>query len=366
MQTLINAINGTGTYGLDNQVSFEHEQVSAVPTTQQGAVVVIARGAGTTGNNVALSTGGTTNLTVPATLTNGAGVINTPNSGQQLLAATVQYPFNVTAAQYAALVSNAINQNSGVSGFNALAKNQTVFLYSVGSNSFADNAVVTVTTTGQVAIGTCVFSFVQNKIGGGSVNSVSVDNNSLLPAAISLGSNTLAQLLVLVSNAINANTAASNELNLAGGFYAINAYFVALSIGNTLYISQIQTASTDAALAASATPDGTYITASSSNIPGFSASVPSSLSIAHDAAGLTTIPEVIAVCSATGGYPPYSYLWQDNARSPQISIVSGASSNTVIIQNTYLSVGFIQGFTCTVTDSLGNKAVSNLLSITTV
>ena len=72
------------------------------------------------------------------------------------------------------------------------------------------------------------------------------------------------------------------------------------------------------------------------------------------------------VCSASGGYPPYSYLWQGIGTAPQISIVSGASSNTVIIQNTYLTVGFTQGFTCTVTDSLGNKSVSNTLSVTTV
>jgi hypothetical protein len=185
---------------------------------------------------------------------------------------------------------------------------------------------------------------------------------------VSIGNNTLAQFLVNVSNIINANTAASNELNPAGGFYAINAYFVALAIGNTLYISKIQTASTDVALAASATPDGTYISASTSNIPGFSASVPSALSIPRYSTFIpnSPTPEVTAICSASGGYPPYSYLWQGIGTAPQISIVSGASSNTVIIQNTYLTVGFTQGFTCTVTDSLGNKSVSNTLSVTTV
>lgn len=362
LQNLIDSVNGTGLFGTNNLGGIENQQVSAITTTQGGAVVLVARISGSVGNAIALSTTGSIGLTVPATLTNGVGAINSPTAGQTLLAAPVLCPTGQSAPTFAALVASAINANTGTSGFNAFIKGQTVYLLSNVYGSYDNNAAVTVVSAG-VAIGVGGFNFTLLKTGGGTIGQIQLDGNNLMTSAsplalLSQSPANMTQLVFAVASNINGNTAATTEPNGSGGFLVVNQFVTAVAVGNSLYLSKITTTSSDFPLTTSATTDGTYIVSSQVGPAGLTATIPAFLNIANGG-------QASATCQASGGYPPYSYDWQPEAGSdPTLGLqilTNGLSSANFQINATSANPHVY--VTCTVSDAQGNSVVSNFLIV---
>jgi len=350
IQNLIAAINQTGVYSLNYQVSSLSFQFQALATTQGGKLVIIARNPGAAGNSIAL-TSSTANLVAPATMAGGADTL-------ALMPSAVQWMPSQTLQQFGNSVAASISSQQASTGFYAVNKNGTICLYSLGFNSYSAAAVVTTTVVGQIAISQGGFSYTHSGAQAGSINTVVVANQSLLPTSQSLGTGTLAQLVTTVANAINANSATSTIANPAGGFYAINAYFTAVPAGNILYLSRLVTSSSDFPMVESTMPDNTYIIGSEVAALGLSATIPATLAVPNTGTASAT-------CLATGGYPPYAYNWVIAANAdPTLNLVllnNGTNTANFSIDPTSPNPHAI--VTCTVTDSKSNSVTSNTMNV---
>ena len=353
LQNIIDAINLTGTYGLNYQVSTPNPQVTALATVEGGVLKIIARVAGTAGNSISLATTSAA-LTVPATLTGGATSVS-------LISSAVYAATNQTAAQFCNYLVKAINSQQGTTGFYAKSKNQTVYVYSSAYSSVANGAVISVTTTGAVCTGFCGINFTLGKAtGGGSVNSVTINGTQINSAAVSYSTtNSISGMVAALAANINANTATVNGV-------AINAIWIAVAIGSALYLSNITTASTDTPQTVSVVTDGTYIAYDFIGNAGLTASVaPSAIAMpGGNPSGTSAYSPVVSICTASGGYPPYTYLWQYQA-GDNYYVPSSTTSQSVTWMKVWSNTNpynYCQ-WVCVVTDSQGNTVNSSVLTL---
>ena len=351
LQNLIDAVNLSGIYGVNYQVSTLNQQVISLATVQGGNLVLLARAAGSAGNSIGL-TSSTAKLVAPANLTNGADNL-------QLITgmAVAWYP-GQTYQQFTNAVANAISTAQGTTGFYAINKGGTIFIYSVGNNSYSTAANITVTASGQICIGQGGFQYTHQGNGAGSINTVVANNNTLLGTTQSLGTQTMAQLVTAVATAIIGNTASSNQSNGNGGYFAINAFYTAVQQGTILYLSKLVTSSSDYPIVETTTTDGTYITGAEVAANQLSVTIPATL-------GVPNTGTASATALATGGYPPYAYNWQIAAGSdPSLGLqILNNGTNTVNFSIDPTSPNPHNVVTCTVTDSLGNSVTSNIMVV---
>ena len=358
LQNLIEAINQTGTNLLNYKVTSLNPQVLALATLQGGTLKVLARTAGSAGNSIAITTT-SSKLTVSATLTGGADAVQLLPNGGVLCAP------GATIYQFGNAVVASINGLTSTTGFYAVNKSAVIYIYSQASNSFADNAAVTVTSSGTVCIGFCGINFSLAKgTLGGYVQSISVNGFNIMTAAgvsysTTAPNNTLAGIVASVATNINTNTA-----NGPDGATPINQIWIAIASGTTLYLSNIATSSNDPPQTIGVTTDGTYIAYSFIGNFGLTAKVaPASIYFPIAPAGSSIgYSPVVATCQASGGYPPYSYLWQYVSGDTLFSPTDPTKQN-VTFSKQWESGATSGVWACLVTDSQGNAATSGNITL---
>lgn len=412
MMNLVQAINYTGIAGTDYNVAGPHTQVLALPALNGNVLQIIARQAGTAGNAISLASGSTVITVSGATLTGG-------NDSVALLSAGVAGLSRQTAADFAYSVVSAINVYSPTSRYTAQLVGNTIYIYSLAGNSYSNNAKVTVTVSGQVCIGFCAFEFAMPAVIAGntqtSYNGLLYDIqingqkqlNGVQYSVDTAGGahhyNTISLMCSAVATDFNANTGTAG---VAGNAFTMVAQ------ENILYISKLVTSSDDAPInvnvilhtvgidqmfVSALGQDNLYATVTPTAVNFIrhtaggsfqrdSLLSPSSAStylfdaafgvrvlaagVIGNAFGFGSSPKmvtdsyspIVCTCQATGGYPPYKYSW---------AVVSG-DQGFVASAPTQASVTFFRQDTagaqsamwgCTVTDSLGNSVLSNLIRV---
>jgi hypothetical protein len=170
---------------------------------------------------------------------------------------------------------------------------------------------------------------------------------------------TITGTVLATAAAINSNTSAGPD-----GSTPINQIWVAVPIGQTLYLSNIVTTSQDLAQQVSAL--GTNF--AFEVIGPFSLTAvcsPASLGVTQNGAGNIGFTQTPCICTVSGGFPPYTYNWVD--QSAIYSGVSGYSpvvngQNSAIFQRYETTGNNGAGYyACVVTDSQGNTATSNVI-----
>ena len=355
LTNLLEAINLSGIYGVNYQVTNLNQQVYCLPTLVNGKITFVARTPGAIGNSISLQ----------LTSSGGGTMLSGGSDSISLLSAPVTWFAGATLNSFTNQLVNAINQNTPTSGFYAKNLNQTVYLYTSGYDSYANNAVVSVTSMG-VAIGYCGFSFALNSNAGASPGSASVtqiqiNGFNVMSAAVLLSTyGTIAGLVAAVAANINANTAAGPS----GGAPNINAIWQAIAIGNVLYLANISTTSNDPPQTVSIATDTTgYLSVGIVGNYGLSCSVtPRNINFVRiDAVTATTSP-VVATCLATGGYPPYTYYWQWLSGDTAFSVSDPTKQNVTFYRQDSAGSNTTE-WVCVVTDSNGNTATSNPITV---
>jgi hypothetical protein len=246
-----------------------------------------------------------------------------------------------SAISTALAASTAINNNSGTSGYIAIASGSTVMIYgAAGAIVTPLDISVSVINSGNgdgaIVIQNCSFNF--NIPPGGVVTVTNVTSAKVGatiingPVSILSSAYTTVQLFLLaIAQAINIYTEG-----------AISLYWSCSASGNTLYLSTQVDDGTD-------TNDSVTITytamggASIGGTPGLTATVsPTRVGVNQ-----------VATVTVKGGVSPYTYAW--TVSNPVIFISSNASAS--ISFSSPATAGNLVGFaTCLVTDSTGAQA----------
>lgn len=339
---LIAAINQTGVQSVDYFATSLNPQVSALATLNNGVLQLIARTAGSAANTtIAISTTSSTLTASGATLAGGADTV-------ELLSASVISLTTDTKSKFAKTLLAGINAYSATSGYKATLSEDTIYLKSVQSNSFSNNAAVQVTTTGQIAISFCAFSLNASKAGGQSaITKLEVDGTDI-SGIVAWPGTTVSALATALALAVNTGASA--------------ATYTALAQGNVVYLSRVVNRSDDLQSTVTCTP------ATPANLgiaevgnAGITAVVsPTYITIA--AGNGYAVSSLVSTCKAAGGYPPYTYRWQFDSGDSAFAAVNPTSPNTNFSRTD--SGGAQNGkMACKVTDSRGNSATSNTVSL---
>jgi len=344
LQNLIAAINQTGIYGVNYQVSSLNTQASALPSTQGGVYKIIARFPGSAGNAISMSTS-SAYLTVSATLTGGADTVS-------LIPYPVIWTSQQTIQQFANSVASAISSYQGSSGFYAQNRNQTIFIYATSFNSYTNNANISVT-----AVGICcgflglIFS-IGAQTSTASLSTLTFNGISLITGAAAFLT-TIPALVTAIANDINSNT--------TGG---VNTTWLAVADGNILYLSNIVTTNNDPSQTLTYSVDSnSYLGVGSVGTNSMIASVsPTSVNFTRNNNITATFSPVIVTCSVIGGYPPYTYSWQF-ANGATGFYVSSPTAQSVQFYRNDTAGSDLTAWVCVVTDSQGNSATSNGVTV---
>jgi hypothetical protein len=401
LMNLIMAINGTGVNNVDYITNGPNTQVKALPSLNGNVLTLISLLAGTAQNSISLSTNDPSLTAITATLTGGADLVN-------LLAGTVKSLPNQTETNFAVTVLQAINGYTSTSGYYAQLIGATVYIYSNANNSFSNDAVVTVTVVGQVAIGFLGMSFsfqqVDPTLGNvetsSAIENVSIDGIKVNTGNVTVNNSSLTTGIAAIATDITANSAA----------------YCGVANGNELYLSRLVTSSDDAPLDVSvviANSNGKYplqvsqvgknqlIAVADPAYVGF-LRVPAVGSFQRDSllnpTSIGTIigneilfggilsplaplitslfgfgnskkmitldySPIIVTCRVSGGYPPYSYNWQLQSGASGFIPQPDASSQSVNFYRKDTSGADTAYFVCTITDNLGNTVDSNTVQI---
>jgi hypothetical protein len=341
LMNLIAAINQTGVQNFNYKVTSLNAQVTALATLNGNVLEIIARAAGVAGNSISLAVTGSTLTTSAGTLTGGADTV-------QLLASAVQPTPGQTLTDYAISLVNAINAYSGTSGYSATKSNQTIFVTAVAGNSFSNGANLEVTTTGQVAIGFCIFKIIVATVTSSPTVAVAVDGTTITSAPVAYSTDVPTLCTALASN-IN-----------AGGNTNNNGVFVAVAQGSTVYLSRVKTNSSDYSSTVTLAFGGTGLSATTVGAAGLTAVVaPTYIQLPNIG---YSVSAGVSVCKTTGGYPPYSYSWQYNNGDSAFSALNPNSPSTNFARTD--GPGAVTGtMVCKVTDSQGNVATSNPVTL---
>lgn len=350
LKNLISAINHTGVANTDYKCAAINPDARAVETPQSGVITLIARTAGTAGNSLTLAEA-SVNLTVSGATFSGG------TASTSLITANVLY--TDSPEKTASLVANAINSNSGTSGFTASASGNTVFIKSA-ANSFANGASVSVTAAGNVCIGICAIQFSQPGATSDSITSIRINTAIITTSSITWAGN-LSTLVTDAAANINANSGTSG--------------YLACALGTTLYLSKVTTSSDDKELNVAvvfttgnvlqtSTPGTTPIIVRNSLTNTFCALGPFSRNLPR-----RYLPSAVVTCLATGGQAPYRYLWiRQDGSDKNFTVGSGGNALLAGSTSTLPSVVFrftgqpnnakgaairAATFVCQVTDALG-------------
>ncbi len=359
LQNLLEAINLSGINTVNYQVTNLNSQVYALATLVNGEILLVARTPGAIGNSIFAQWS-----------PGGAGTIFSGGSDAvALLAAPAAWFPGTSLTGFTNQVVNVINQNTPSSGFYAKNVNQTIFLYTVGNDSYANNAVVSVssiaaTVGGGVATGFCGFSFSLNPNTGNAISLASVTQiqingfNVMNGTAVTLGTGTISTLVSAVAANINGNTATGPT----GA--QINQIWLAVANGNILYLSNVTTTSNDPPQTVSIASDstGVLLVAVVGNA-GLTASVPlRNINFIRQNNVTAETSPLVATCLASGGYPPYTYFWQWLSGDTAFSVSDSAKQNVTFSRQDTAGSASTE-WVCVVTDSLGNTATSDAITI---
>lgn len=306
MNALIAAINnaaGSGTtYSSD---IIKNTQVTA-GTLSAHAFIVTAITGGTIGNSIATVSTDVTLSWTGATLTGGGADTNKITQvnvgGTDLLTTYVQ--FNQTTVQTAIDVVIAINAQSSVTGFSAVASNGVVTISSTSAGTSFNGKVITVTAAGNVCCYNCNFSLSSFVANTSNVSAITVTATNIMTATITYRdgghpAETDVQFVARIVANINANTGASGWL--------------AYSSGDSIWISKATTASSDtipavtitvASLTVSLASASAMVATVSPVIVTFKQGINASKSTIYYFTALAQ-----PLVSVSGGLPPYTYLW---------------------------------------------------------
>ncbi len=417
LTNLLQAINGTGVQTVDYIIANPNPDVIALPSLNGNILQVNARLAGVAGNSIALATPvGTTITRSAATLAGGSEAVS-------LILAPVNSHAGQPLNDFCLSVVAAINNYTSTSGYTAKLIGNTIYIYAQAGNSFSNNADITVTVAGQVAIGFCAFlisnginenSGAQFPTGNGSVGGTARKVSGVVKGIQVDGFD--ATLYEHELGAANTGTVASNtQSTTISGLItamasditanyptAIFAYgLTAVPVGNTLFIARLITKSSDTPLNVSVRINTTgYMFSTQVDQDGLSATVtPLTVNFLRYAIGGTfthvgTLQQVtlglgfgtdilsrtgligsskpkmktasyapqVCTCQATGGYPPYKYLWskKTGADGFEFSAPNDPSGTFSRPDNAGANNSF---WVCTVTDSLGNSVESNAVKV---
>jgi len=365
LQNIIEAINQTGVYGVNYQVSSMNPKVSALPSLQSGIIRVIARTAGSAGSSLQITTTDGT-YTVSPTLQGGADTTN-------LIQISVPWLNGQTLQQFCNSVSAAITSYQGTSGFYAVNKSNTIYIYASTFDSYPNSAVISVTAIG-VACGFLGLNFafaqtISGAITGAGFNigagGLQINGTQLLssesgapPFVIGGTVLTLSQLVASIAANINSNTA-----------NGVNTTWMAVPNGTALYLSNIVTTSNDAPQTITYGTDSVGIGSSSVLEVGSIGNASLSAIVTPDYIGFTRINNVtanyspiVATCTAAGGYPPYIYNWQYVSGDTGFYVTDSTKQNVTFGRqdNNGSDTAF---WSCSVTDSQGNSSTSNSVEI---
>jgi hypothetical protein len=378
---------------------------NATPPTRSGYVVTVTTSANhnlTTGDYVNIS-GFTqnflnvpnaqitklTNTTFSYTTLNNTIAISNPGVGtiQQLKEIlNVNVLWTVSNTQTAIAVASQINTYQ--TAYRASTSGSTVYIASVSATAGSLNGyLVQATSSGNVCIGDCLFSFTQ---AGGTpstlVSLLNVEGVDISNAgAGSTWSNDLPTTIAKFANYING----LGTLPLSYTSITLPCSYVAYASGATMRIARSCTTSNDPSISVNITP-ASFVNINFSSGQAMTAYVPvtsvggaSPPVLANGKAGTYTA-QAQATVQVSGGVPfiaglPYTYQWQavPGGNPPGTGLNSGLvitllNANTanvtfqLVAQNiTYpFSYQAVGQFVCVATDSVGNVVTSAPVSVT--
>lgn len=411
LTNLLLAVNGTGTQGLNYNIAGVNPLVTALATLNGNVLQVTSRLGGTAANSIAISTTAVTLTTSGLTLTGGKDTV-------ELLSAAVTCLPGMALSDYAILVFNAINSYTPTSGYYAKIIGNVVYIYAFAGNSFSNSVPVTVTVVGKVCIGFCAWEFnaptLKSGVKGitGTVLSLQVNGADAITYSHALGtpasnagsgatSNTVDTTIVSMCNDI-----VLDFLALSGGTYT------AIAVGSIIYISKLVTTSEDAPLNVAMTlkngtndgltmspvsqiglvatispnyigfiryPAGQQVKNTVLTSGGFLGSAVASGILTGDPLTGTILKNVfglgshksyitasyspiICSCRPSGGYPPYTYLWQWISGDNGFRVSNETLPNVTFARQDNPG-GNTAYWVCAVTDSLGNTINSNQVRV---
>jgi hypothetical protein len=413
LTNLIQAINFTGIQNVDYIASNASPDVKALATLNGNVLQVNARVEGTQGNAIALST------TAASLTASGTGLTGGADNVSLLSSAVISLP-GQTKESFAVTLMNAINSYTSTSGFYAEVIGSTVIIYSEASNALSNNADITVTTSGTIAIGFCGIAvngnptywtrgmkgmFKQLQING--VNMLTkkhvLDPSAATSYANGKGTNTQDSSDTTVEGLV---------LSVCADMNATSSTYTAVPVGNSFYLTKDVTTGDDPPLtvvadikstsdgytdgtvlmsisqigvdnlSAVVTPlavnfrryaiGGSYDRRSSAEQAGLAAAGfilggPAGLSVlaignSQPKMKTESFSPIVATCKPTGGYPPYKFqwMWVSGDNGFQVSDPNASSVTFSRPDNSGSNKAF---WKCIVTDDMGNSVDSNPVQI---
>lgn len=411
LTNLLLAINGTGTQGLNYNIAGVNPLVTALATLNGNVLQVTSRLGGTSANSIAISTTAGTLTTSGLTLTGGKDTV-------ELLSTAVTCLPGMSLSDYAILVFNAINSYTPTSGYYAKIIGNVVYIYAFAGNSFSNSVPITVTVVGKVCIGFCAWEFnAPTLVAGlkgitGTVLSLQINGANAITYSHALGTPASNAGAGATSNTVDTTIAGMcndivlDFLTLSGGTYT------AIAVGSIIYISKLVTISEDAPLNVAMTlKNGTndgltmspvsqigLVATISPNYIGFirypagqqvkntvltsggtlGSVVASSILTGGPLTGIVlksvfglgsskayitaSYSPIICSCRPSGGYPPYTYLWQWISGDNGFRVSNETLPNVTFARQDNPG-GNTAYWVCAVTDSLGNTVNSNQVRV---
>ncbi|MDE2101769.1 MAG: hypothetical protein KGL39_31270 [Patescibacteria group bacterium] len=357
MNALIAAINNAAGSGTTYSADIQKNAEVIAGTLSAHAFVVTSIVGGTPGNAIATYTNDAT-LSFGATTLTGGGpdtnkITQVNVGGTDLLTSYVQ--FNQTAVKTATDVAAAINAQTALTGFSAVADNGVVTISTTSAGTSYNGEVVTVTCAGNVCCYNCNFSLSSFVANTSNVSSIAQGATNIMTATITYqdaahSTETTAQFVARIAANINANTGTSGWLAFASGdamwiSKAIVASSDTIPVITVTFASLTVTGASSSAMTVSVTP--TIVT--------FPAITSSSLIVKANAQ---------PVVNVTGGLYPYTYLWAYAGTGTPKVICSDktSASPTWSVKIQFGAAAYIEPWSCTVKDSSTGTSVTPVVN----
>lgn len=350
---LVSAINGSSGAGTAYSSGTLKNALVTAAAVSAHATLVTAINNGIPGNVVAseASTNVVWSGLTAGNLTGGTDVNKITQiavGATNLLSAEV--PFNQNVNQTANDIVVAINAFQGTSGFNATANANTITISTVVPGTVNNEAIVTVTCAGGVAIANCFF-FVSGSAGI-TITGITAAGTQMMSGTVTWtgGITTINQFATAVAANINA--------------FQATGHFCAVAVANQIWLSPTVSTSSDGSVDVEVSGTAVILSGTAAALTVTNNTNSIGFVLSGTARYVSVNNPNSAVVSAVGGTPPYTYKWASLTSPSQYKpqIVASSPNQWWSIQETpglpsqKLTVN--EQWACTVTDSAAIPVVT--------